>query len=45
MPKNVKKGVQKLQKWQFLTEKASFPTKNTYKIKTNGPRDLNSGLK
>ena len=40
-----KKGVQKVQKWLFLTKKVSFSTKNTHKIVTNGPRDLKLGLK
>ena len=40
-----KKGVQKLQKWQFLSKKASFWTKNTRKIKSNSLRELKSGVK
>ena len=40
-----KKGVQKLQKWLFLTEKVSFSIKNTYKIETNYLRDLKLVLK
>ena len=43
--KLAKKCVQKLQKLPFLAKKACFWTKNTCKIETNGPRDLNLGSK
>ena len=45
MPKSVQKRCSKAAKWHFLTKKANFLTKNTCKIKNNGPRDLNLGLK
>ena len=35
-----KNGLQKLQKWSFLTKKDSFLKKNTDKIETNSPGDL-----
>ena len=40
-----KKGVQKLQKSQFLTKKVCFLTRITSKIGNNGPGDPNFGLK
>ena len=45
LKKLAKKCVQKLQKLPFLAKKASFWTKNTCKIETNGPRDLKLGSK
>ena len=39
-----KKCVQKLQKWQILSKKASLLRKHPCKIQTNGARDLKLGF-
>ena len=44
MNKKVKKGYSKASKMQFRP-KSEFFDKNTFKIKTNGPRNIKFGLK
>ena len=40
MNKNIKKGVQKLRKWQFWTEKSELSDNKYFKMQTNGPIDV-----